>query len=140
MPKISALPAATQFLGPETFPVDQGGTTKKGLLSGLPAVPATVTQEAAGTHPFVLADAGTYIQFTAAGGCTATIPLNATVAFPIGTLITIEQDGAAQVTVAITATGTLNSAGAAVKTASQYSVAYLRKVAADTWTLFGSIA
>ena len=70
-----------------------------------------------------------------------TVPLNASVAFPIGSTIDLEQTGAGQVAVAAEAGVTINKpAGYTAATASQFAVVRLRKVALNTWTLFGELA
>ena len=92
-------------------------------------------------YTLALADDGKLISMNlTATANTLTIPLNATVAFPIGTQILIEQRGTGQTTIAITATGTLNSAGSLVLLASQFSTATIIKTATDTWLLMGDLA
>ena len=71
---------------------------------------------------------------------TITIPLNATVAFPIGTNIVIYQKGAGQVTIAAATGVTLLSNSSKVKSAAQNAALALFKVATDTWLLGGDIA
>lgn len=100
--------------------------------------PMEVKNEVGTTYAFVLSDQGKLITFTNGSAITATIPANASVAFPIGTVIEIYQGGAGQVTVAITSDTLRATPGA--KTRAQYSHAYLRKVAATTWVLSGDTA
>lgn len=92
------------------------------------------------TYTLVLADAETTVLANKATGFTITIPLAATVAFPTGTRIRFIQIGEGQLTVAITATGTLAKAGATAKAAAQYSVLEITKIATDTWVLSGDVA
>lgn len=87
-----------------------------------------------------LADAGKLVKVTKGTAATITIPLFAAVAFPVGTEIEIAQYGAGQVTVAITAGGTLYSAGAAKKTAAQYASVSIKCIAQDEWLLTGYLA
>ena len=68
------------------------------------------------------------------------IPLNATVAFPIGTKIDVLQEGAGQVQAQGVVGVTLNSAGSKDKTFVQYSVAHFIKTATDTWYFYGDIS
>jgi hypothetical protein len=70
-----------------------------------------------------------------ASAITATIPANASVAYPIGTVFYFYQAGAGQITVAVT-TDTLRAPNG-TKTANQYSVIMVTKVAATTWVLSG---
>lgn len=91
------------------------------------------------TYTLVLSDAGELITMSNAAAITLTIPTNASVAFPIGTQILIEQAGAGQVTVAGPGV-TLHSAGALLSTASQHSTLALIKKATDTWLIAGDLA
>ena len=73
------------------------------------------------------------------------IPTNASVAFPIGSVINVIQIGAGQTTIkAVTAgTTTISSAGATAaqpKLRAQFAAASCIKVATDTWYVVGDIA
>jgi hypothetical protein len=72
------------------------------------------------------------------------IPTNASVAFPVGTAITILNKGAGAVTISAVTSGTTTvlSAGAvaASPTLAQYKTAVALKVASDTWYIAGGIA
>jgi hypothetical protein len=72
------------------------------------------------------------------------IPTNASVAFPIGTVLNILNKGAGLCTISATtpATTTILSAGAvaASPTLGQYKMAAAVKVATDTWYVVGAIA
>lgn len=86
-----------------------------------------------------LADAGKLVKVTKGTAATITIPLFAAVAFPVGTEIEITQYGAGQVTMAITAGGTLRSAGSAKKTRAQYVSVSIKCIAQDEWLLTGDL-
>jgi hypothetical protein len=77
-----------------------------------------------------------------ASASTLTIPTNASVAFPVGTVITVLNKGAGVVSIAGAATVTVLSAGAvaAIPTLAQYKSAACIQVAADTWYVVGAIA
>jgi hypothetical protein len=72
------------------------------------------------------------------------IPTNASVAFPIGTVLNILNKGAGVCTISATTSGTTTilSAGAvaAAPTLAQYKMAACVKVATDTWYVVGAIA
>jgi hypothetical protein len=71
---------------------------------------------------------------------TATVPTNATVAFPLGTTLSVVRWGAAAVTVAAAGGVTINKAASKTFALNeQYAVAQLWKQATDTWLLFGSL-
>jgi hypothetical protein len=77
------------------------------------------------------------ITMNVAGANNLTIPLNATHAFPVGTLIGIRQIGAGQTTVVPTGGVTLNAPLNAYKSATQNSIMFLEKTGTDTWYLNG---
>jgi len=85
-------------------------------------------------HTLVAGNEGQTLQFSAAG--TLTVPTNASVAFPIGTMITIFQTGTGTVTVAGAGGVTVNGA-VGLKTREQYSAIVLHKRATDTWLVTG---
>ena len=106
----------------------------------------TVNSQSGTTYTFVLADADQKL-VTASNGSAQTysIPTNASVAFPVGTVINIIAIGAGQVTINAVTSGTttiLSNGGtaAAPKLRVQYSAASLMKVAADTWYVVGDIS
>lgn len=98
-----------------------------------------VTSQAGTAYTAVLADANGYIRFTSAAAATFTIPPNSAAAFPIGTVIEIEQAGAGALSVAAGAGVTINSRAGDQTLAGQYAVAAVKKVAADSWTLTGDL-
>lgn len=103
-------------------------------------VPTAPITQSGTSYTAVLSDAQGYIQFTNAAAIAFTIPPNASVAFPIGTTITIEQNNSGVVTFTAGAGVTLRSRGSFVATAGQYAVAQTKKVATDTWTIIGDVA
>jgi hypothetical protein len=105
------------------------------------AVNIAPTTIAGAAYTAVLGDAGGYIQFTNAGAVVFTIPPNAAVAFPIGTVITLEAvDAATVVTLTPDVGVTINSRDGDLATAGQYAVAQVKKVAANVWTAIGDLA
>ncbi len=93
----------------------------------------------AGSYTLILGDAGRVVRITSASAHNLTVPANATVAFPIGTIIEIRQAGAGQTTI-VPATGvTINSEGGMRRIATQFRSVTLLKVASDTWDLDGSL-
>jgi len=86
-----------------------------------------------------LADA-TGCSMNNASASVLTVPLNATVAFPVGTTIPLLQLGAGQVTVSpVSGSVTINSRGAAYKLAGQHAAAVLIQTALNVWNLSGDI-
>jgi hypothetical protein len=72
------------------------------------------------------------------------IPTDATYNFPIGTAITVAQEGAGVTTITATtpATTTINSAGAAPASPvlARYKTAVCVKLAANSWRVYGAVA
>lgn len=91
------------------------------------------------SYTLVLSDAGKLVTLDNASAIALDIPTNASVAFPIGTIVDIAQLGAGQVTVGGTGV-TINSADGDKKLRVRYSSASLIKTATDTWLLVGDIA
>lgn len=98
---------------------------------------ATINAKTA-SYTLVLGDAGDIIEISNAGAVTLTVPANASVAFPIGTMITVIQTGAGQITVTPAATVTING-NPGLKTNGQWAAATLIKRATNTWVLIGNI-
>lgn len=103
------------------------------------APPLAIAQSSSVSYTFVIGDAGTYIQFTSASPISVIIPTNASVAFVVGTTITLEQNGGGAITVSASGGVTLRSNGGKVTTNGQYAVISMVKVATNTWTLFGNL-
>jgi hypothetical protein len=98
-----------------------------------------VSTQTGTTYTAVLGDANTYIRFNNSTSITFTVPTNASVAYPIGTEIAMEQVGVGSLIVAGAGGVTINSRGGDLTLAGQFSVAMLKKVATDTWTLTGDM-
>lgn len=116
------------------LPKANGGTnTNNGTLSTVFADNAN-----ASITP-VLTDANTLIRTTSASAVTFTVPTNASVAFDIGTAISVFQSGAGDVTFSPSGGVTINSSGGFTKLNGQYASAVLLKVDTDVWDLVGNL-
>lgn len=93
----------------------------------------------AGAYTLVLADSGKVVEMNVATAQNLTVPPNASVAFPIGTIIEICQLGPGQTTIVAGSGVTIRSPGGKMKITGQYSSASLRKRATDEWVLAGDI-
>jgi hypothetical protein len=107
---------------------------------GAASLLTTQTQQTGTTYTFVLADGNTLVESNNASAVTFTVPPNSSVAFPVGTSISLRQYGAGQVTVAAGSGVTLRSRGGVVKTAGQYAEATLTQRSVDEWVLSGDLA
>ena len=87
-----------------------------------------------------LTDAGKHVQMTSSSD-TVTIPLNATVAFPVGTTIIVVNDYSGTNTIAVTGGVTLRKAWSGATgavTMAAYGMASLLKLDTDSWIVTGT--
>ena len=103
-------------------------------------VPVYTTNVQTSSYTLVLADAGTIIEMNVGTANTVTVPLNSSVAFPVGTVISIFQVGAGQTSVAAAGGVTIDSPSSKLKLTGQFSSAALRKRGTDEWVLAGDIS
>lgn len=104
------------------------------LASEATAVSETASLTLALTHK------GQVIEADSATTITITVPANASVAFPIGSVIEVDQLGTGTVTFAPAAGVTILSSGGLLSLRAQYSSCDLRKRATDEWVLVGDLA
>lgn len=120
-------------------PGDITGTTGGGFTIGYLDIPQ-VTLASGATVTLGLTDRAKHYYFTGSGTATVTIPLNATVAFPIGTVITFVNNGSVIINIARTAGVALYLVGNSTNTnrsLSPYGMCTILKVATDTWYING---
>jgi hypothetical protein len=91
------------------------------------------------SYTLVLADQNDIIEMNVATANNLTVPLNSTVAFPIGTEIAITQYGAGKTTIVATGGVTLRSAGGLLSIGAQYAMVTCVKVATDEWYVVGNL-
>lgn len=97
------------------------------------------TNATTGAYTLALTDDGKVVEMSNASGTTLTIPLNSSVAFPVGTQIVVIQTGAGQTTIAGASGVTVNGTPG-LKLRAQYSSCVCLKRATDTWILLGDLA
>jgi len=125
------------------FPAATGDVLTSTMFNGLTSFTVGTAQTADYTpvlndqyQALVLMNKATAINFT--------IPTNASVAYPVGTAITVLNIGAGALTIKAVTSGTTTvlSAGAtaAQPTVAQYKTAVCIKTATDTWYVVGGIA
>lgn len=115
----------------------QSLATDSEVSAAISAANNVVLNAQGGAYTLVLLDSGKQVEMS--GGGTLTVPLNSSVAFPIGSNILIVQTGASQVTIAGAAGVTVNSSNG-LKMFGQWSAALLVKRAENTWLLAGDTA
>jgi hypothetical protein len=113
------------------------------MFNGLVAY--TVNADATADYTTVLTDAyQVLVPMNKATAVAFKIPTNASVAFPVGTAITILNKGAGTVTISAVTSGTTTvlSAGTvpASPTLAQYKIAVAIKTATDSWYIAGGIS
>jgi hypothetical protein len=91
------------------------------------------------TYTLALIDMDRRILFTSGSNVTVTIPLNSSVPFPIGTVLTMYRYGAGELEVSATGGVTLNSAQSYKRANYQYQAIELYKVDTDEWVLIGDL-
>ena len=91
------------------------------------------------SYTATISDLGKEITINSASATTFTIPLYSSVAFPVGAIINVTRLGAGDVTIAITATGVLQSESSWVKIGAQYTSVSILKIATDTWLIRGRL-
>jgi hypothetical protein len=127
----------------EGFPASTGDIFTAADYNGLVAF--TVGAAQTNDYTAVIADAYQVLELMNKGTAIAyKIPTNASVAFPIGTVLNILNIGAGTCTISAVTPGTTTilSAGAtpAAPTVSQYRSAACIKTATDAWYVVGAIA
>jgi hypothetical protein len=125
------------------FPAATGDVLSAAMFNGLTSF--TVGTANTTDYTAVIADAYQVLEImNKATAIAFKIPTNASVAFPVGTAITVLNIGAGTCTISAVTPGTTTvlSAGAtaASPTLGQYKTAVCIKTATDTWYVVGSIA
>lgn len=108
-----------------------------GAITVLRTHVATNTQT--DSYGLVLADDGKVIIMNKGSANDLTVPTNASVAFPTGTQIAIQQLGAGQTTI-VAAGGVTLQYQPGLKISAQYGVVTLIKTATNTWIVCGALA
>ena len=126
-----------------TFPVTTGDVLTAGTYNSLP----TFTVGTANTADYTAVSADQYQVLEIMNKATAIafqIPTNASVAFPIGTAITVLNIGVGVCTISAVTSGTttvLSSAAVpAAPTLAQYKSAVCIKTGVDQWVVVGAVA
>ena len=126
-----------------TFPVTTGDVLTAATYNSLPTFTVGTTQTADYT-PVLNDQYQTLVIMNKATAINFTIPTNASVAYPVGTAITVLNIGAGTCTIKAVTSGTTTvlSAGAtaAQPTLGQYKSAVAVKTATDTWYVLGAIS
>jgi hypothetical protein len=102
--------------------------------------PTTINSQTA-SYTLVLTDAGKWVDMDNASANALTVPPNSSVAFVVGTEIHVRQKGAGPTTMTAGAGVTLQfPASQSLVLKEQFAVVSIKKIATDTWTVFGLLA
>jgi hypothetical protein len=143
-------PAGVNIVGPTgstgpagatgpTGPTGPTGLTGPTGATGPFGDPTLVINAQTASYTLVLSDASDLVEINNASANNLTVPLNSSVAFPVGTQISLLQTGAGQMTVVATSGVTINGTPG-LKLRAQWSSATLIKRATDTWALVGDLS
>jgi len=125
------------------FPAATGDVLSAAMFNGLTSFTVGTAQTADYT-PVLNEQYQALILMNKATAVNFTIPTNASVAYPVGTVLTVLNIGAGTCTIKAVTSGTTTvlSAGgtAAQPTLAQYKSAACIKTATDTWYVVGAIA
>lgn len=127
---------------PTGLPAATGDVLTAATVNGL--VSFTINAQTGTTYTAVLADQyQVLVTMSNASANTFYIPTDASVAFPVGTAITVAQEGAGVTTITATtpATTTIQSAGATAGSPAlaRYKSAVCVKLAANSWRVYGAV-
>ena len=109
-----------------------------GQLAGINSALAMTQNAQTASYTLVLTDRNKLVEISNASANNLTVPLNSSVAYPVGSQITILQTGAGQTTIVATVGVTIN-ATPGLKLRTQWSSATLVKRATDTWVAIGDL-
>lgn len=111
---------------------------KSGIIALINDIPTPTINAQAGNYTAVLTDANSVtIDMTSASANTFTIPTNASVAFPVGSSLTVFRSGVGVTTIQATVGVVLNGTSGGSKTIdAAYQGVLLQKKATDTWYIF----
>jgi hypothetical protein len=106
-----------------------------------PSIVKSIAPATDGSYAPVASDPNKYLRCTDAGGCTVTLPANATVAIAVDSELTFAQWGAGQIIFDAPTDVTINvPAGFLAKTSGHGAVVTAKKVGTDEWDLIGRLA
>ncbi len=105
----------------------------KNIINSNPVV--NINFQTGTSYTLTLTDAGQWVAMNNANANTVTIPTNATVAFPVGTRITIQKYGAGNTTIQAASGVTLRNPNDAATITAQYDVRVIVKTGTDEWVI-----
>ena len=114
-------------------------TVTGAVTAGSVVAPLAINAQTGTTYTFVAADASKLVTASNGSAQTYTVPPNSSVAFDVGTAITVIGIGAGKVTLAQGSGVTINSLDSEKAINGQHASVTLIKTATDTWQLIGNL-
>lgn len=115
------------------------GTTATWATSPSASTPYTVVADKTASSTLALTDAQTIYPVNSATGVNVTIPANASVAIPIGSVVNVLQKGVGRINFQAANGVTILSPSSQVSSAGQNNNNILSKIATNTWHIQGSL-
>lgn len=134
-------PGPQGTIGPEgpTGPIGPTGPQGEVGPEGPPGPTVIlITSKAGTTYTLMLEDAGTEVEFTSVDSVIVTIPTDAAVSYPIGTIINLRQMGVGEVSIEGDIGVTLRAPNG-LKASKQYSTIGTIKRDTDEWVVSGDV-
>jgi len=128
----------TGEIGPTGPTGPLGETGPQGVAGGFDSTYSVNAQST--SYTLVLSDRGKLLELGSGSALTLTVPVNASVPFPIGTNITVLQTGTGQVTLTPVSGDVTINATPGLKFRTQWSSATLIKRGTDLWVAIGDLA
>jgi hypothetical protein len=126
-------PASYSGAGGKIVAVNSGASALEFIDA--PAGTMSIVDHSTGAFALALTDAGNYLTCNYASGFTVTVPKNSVVAFPIGTIICLEQVGNGAITIAPVDGDVTLVAYDGLTSYGQYAVLTLVKKGTDLWNV-----
>lgn len=114
-------------------------TVTGAVTAGSVVAPLAINAQTGTTYTFVAADASKLVTASNGSAQTYTVPPNSSVAFDVGTAITIIGIGSGKVTLAQGSGVTINSKDSDKAIDGQHASVTIIKTATDTWQLIGAL-
>lgn len=137
MSKVQPYPLIDREFGPRFIEQVSGFLQEHArAINEVPLIPTTTVSGT--THTFRAGDQNMLVVFSSGSAVTATVPTDAVTPFAVGSVIHFCQYGAGQVTVA--GSGVTLRTRLTLKTAGQYAMCSILKLAVNEWVMFGDMA
>ena len=147
---VHGLSASASVVGTTTTQTLTNKTIESPVISGSMSVSGSVSVsgnvighidilDKTSNYTLAISDDGKLVQMSLSSANTLTVPLNSSVAFPIGTQIIVVQSGTGQTTIAAADPSVIVNSTPGLKLRARYSAATLIKTSTNTWLVIGDL-